>query len=86
MLNVITRHHCGRKNILSADDPANRVIGFCCQGCDDYWEISLTVVRPGIGNISEHLRETFRSSEGRQKLARMLTSGGVVRIWDEELA
>jgi len=69
--------------ILLADDPFNRLIGFRSNCSDEHWTVNLANLKRWLigkdvayppGRLAEENTTLFKSTEGRQELARRLAA------------
>lgn len=81
MCSQLFAHSCGRKRIVSADDPMKMTIGFACLGCGEDWGIPLYALN--VAPENSLLRKMCTTADGRQAVARLFNNEGVLQIWDE---
>jgi len=81
----ISCHCCNNKKIQSYDDPIHRLIGWICQ-CGMFWSIGLTDIKREQNNdvFPKQYREYIKTSDGRKKLAEMITDGWTPAEWEDD--
>ena len=80
MCSRLYAHSCGRKRIISADNPLSRTIGFACLGCGEDWGIPVRELKAAPKG---EFKKKWLTAKGRQAMAKLFNNEGVLQIWDE---
>ena len=75
---------CGGR-ILPNDDPASRLIGWACIGCGKTFHLRVVEFKKESQMIPDALLAKVLTPQGRLELARRLSSGGRLFVWDEQV-
>lgn len=84
MLCAVSAHRCHGKisDMLPADDPAMRRLGYQCEACGESWDVGLAQIKDR--QFNPNLTEFIKTLEGRTKLLKIIRLGGYLMVEDGE--